>query len=103
MSDNPQSHHQSMMLLSAISKIFPERVLHNTMPIFTFIGSNLLRRDDDYSSQVISSVLNAVFPAMMSKYEKSGLSPVEIAFGKNICAYIFILRYIYISPLKREC
>ncbi|XP_043109963.1 HEAT repeat-containing protein 1 isoform X3 [Puntigrus tetrazona] len=68
-SDMPQTHHHALLLLSALAGIFPEKVLHNIMPIFTFMGSNVMRLDDTYSFQVISKTVQAVIPALIKAHE----------------------------------
>ncbi|EDO27546.1 predicted protein, partial [Nematostella vectensis] len=42
-----------------------EKVLHNVMSIFTFMGANLLRQDDSYSFQIISKTVDTVIPALI--------------------------------------
>jgi hypothetical protein len=64
--DNPQTHNASLLLLATIAKILPELVLRNVMPIFTFMGSNMLRHDDNYSIHVIQETLHALVPALMA-------------------------------------
>ena len=51
-SNNPQTHHQALLLLSLAAQLFPSHVLHNIMAIFTFMGTSVLRQDDAYSFQV---------------------------------------------------
>ncbi|XP_050980668.1 HEAT repeat-containing protein 1 [Labeo rohita] len=69
MSDMPQTHHHALLLLGALAGIFPEKVLHNIMPIFTFMGSNIMRLDDTYSFQVINKTVQAVIPALIKAHE----------------------------------
>uniref|UniRef100_A0A673KEU6 HEAT repeat-containing protein 1 n=1 Tax=Sinocyclocheilus rhinocerous TaxID=307959 RepID=A0A673KEU6_9TELE len=69
MSDMPQTHHHALLLLGALAGIFPEKVLHNIMPIFTFMGSNIMRLDDTYSFQVINKTVQAVIPALIKANE----------------------------------
>lgn len=45
--------------------LLQEKVLHNIMPIFTFMGANILRMDDAYSFQVIDKTLHMVIPALI--------------------------------------
>ncbi|XP_054622687.1 HEAT repeat-containing protein 1 [Dunckerocampus dactyliophorus] len=70
-SDVPQTHHHALLLLGAIANIFPEKVLHNIMPIFTFMGANIMRLDDAYSFRVIDKTVQMVIPALI---QASGLS-----------------------------
>ncbi|KAG8123551.1 hypothetical protein E2320_019037 [Naja naja] len=50
-SEMPQTHHHALLLLGAAAGMFPDKVLHNIMPIFTFMGANVMRLDDAYSFQ----------------------------------------------------
>lgn len=55
-SDAPQTSHQALLLLGGLARLAPESVLVNVMPVFTFMGSNVLGRDDSYSFRVIQKV-----------------------------------------------
>ncbi|XP_029695501.1 HEAT repeat-containing protein 1 [Takifugu rubripes] len=64
-SDVPQTHHHALLLLGTAATIFPEKVLLNIMPIFTFMGSNIMRLDDAYSFRVINKTVEMVIPALI--------------------------------------
>jgi len=53
---NPQTFHQALLLMASLARLAPESVLHNVMPVFTFMGSNVFHRDDTYSFRVIQKV-----------------------------------------------
>ena len=40
-------------------------VLHNVMPIFTFMGDHMLRRDDSYSLHVIQQTVDSIVPVIV--------------------------------------
>uniref|UniRef100_A0A8C4TAF2 HEAT repeat-containing protein 1 n=1 Tax=Erpetoichthys calabaricus TaxID=27687 RepID=A0A8C4TAF2_ERPCA len=61
----PQTHHHALLLLGTAAGMFPEKVLHNIMPIFTFMGANIMRLDDTYSFQVITKTVHTVIPALI--------------------------------------
>ncbi|NWU93578.1 HEAT1 protein, partial [Upupa epops] len=69
----PQTHHHALLLLGAVAGMFPDKVLHNIMPIFTFMGANVLRLDDTYTFQVINKTVQMVIPALIQA-EDSALS-----------------------------
>ena len=50
------------------------RVLHNIMPIFTFMGDNMLCRDDRYSLQVIQQTVDSVVPVIAQVHPPSSHS-----------------------------
>ncbi|KAJ3173673.1 HEAT repeat-containing protein 1 [Geranomyces variabilis] len=67
--DNPQTHSSALLLMATIATVFPESVLLNIMPVFTFMGANVLRQDDNYSFHVIQQTLKTVIPPLVRRYE----------------------------------
>ena len=65
MSHSPQTHNQALLLLAAVTQGFPTRVLRSVMPIFTFMGANVLQQDDGYSFQVMKQTISAIIPALI--------------------------------------
>lgn len=55
-SENPQTFNQALLLMATLSRLAPDAVLRNVMPIFTFMGSNVFHRDDTYSFRVVQKV-----------------------------------------------
>lgn len=43
--------------MASLTRLAPDSVLHNVMPVFTFMGSNVFHRDDSYSFRVVQKVL----------------------------------------------
>ncbi|SNX84833.1 related to UTP10 - nucleolar protein, component of the small subunit processome [Melanopsichium pennsylvanicum] len=68
-SNNPQTFQHALLLLSKIANIAPEAVLHNVMPIFTFVGSTVLQRDDSFSFSIVEKVLSSIVPALVSSWK----------------------------------
>uniref|UniRef100_A0A452R7G3 HEAT repeat-containing protein 1 n=1 Tax=Ursus americanus TaxID=9643 RepID=A0A452R7G3_URSAM len=64
-SEMPQTHHHALLLLGTVAGIFPDKVLHNIMSIFTFMGANVMRLDDTYSFQVINKTVKMIIPALI--------------------------------------
>lgn len=62
---NPQTHHHALILLSHAAFMLPEQVLHHTMEIFTFMGSSVLRHDDAYSFQIITKIIETLVPILV--------------------------------------
>lgn len=65
--NDPQTHNAALLLLSAIGLRYPKLVLINIMPIFTFMGANILRHDDDYSYHVINQTIESIIPSLLSQ------------------------------------
>lgn len=44
------------MLVASIADAAPESILHNVMPVFTFMGAGMMQNSDDYSVYVVKKV-----------------------------------------------
>ncbi|CAG9784650.1 unnamed protein product [Diatraea saccharalis] len=64
---NPQTQHHALILLSHAAYMLPEQVLHHTMEIFTFMGSSVLRHDDAYSFQIIMKIIETLIPILVKQ------------------------------------
>ena len=63
--DNPQTHHEALLLLGTICQVWPKKVLCNVMPVFTFMGANVVRQDDSYSFYVIEQTIQTLLPPLV--------------------------------------
>ncbi|GAA5867626.1 hypothetical protein JCM8547_001319 [Rhodosporidiobolus lusitaniae] len=68
---NPQTYHQSLLLLAQLGPLVPDQLVHNVIPIFTFMGANVLQRDDAYSLRVVDQTLDNIVPALVKAMQKS--------------------------------
>lgn len=84
--DSPQVQNAALLLVAGLSVVAPELVLHSVMPIFTFMGSSVLRKDDDYSVSVIDQTIDQVAPALIQSLRNqkrdivSGTSELLLSF-----------------------
>lgn len=84
--ESPQVQNVALLLVAGLSVIAPELVLHSVMPIFTFMGSSVLRKDDDYSVSVIDQTIDQVVPALIQSLRNqkrdivSGTSELLLSF-----------------------
>uniref|UniRef100_K1R8X6 HEAT repeat-containing protein 1 n=1 Tax=Magallana gigas TaxID=29159 RepID=K1R8X6_MAGGI len=102
-SSNPQTHHKALLVLSTASKIFPEDLLHKVMSVFTFMGANVMRHDDQYSFHVINRILETVVPALVTACEKKealagGQSKEEVI---TMVMQVFVDAYTHIPEHRR--
>jgi hypothetical protein len=101
LSTNPQTHNSALLLLATISQHSPEQVLHNIMPLFTFMGTNVTRKDDNYSFYVIEQALSTIMPVLIQSYlEKSDNAQQSFLEAKPIIA-IFINALLHIPAHRR--
>lgn len=61
---NPQTHHHALQLLTKLATMIPESVLHHILEIFMFVGSTVVRTDDAYTYQLISNIIKSVVPIL---------------------------------------
>ncbi|CAG0894724.1 unnamed protein product [Cyprideis torosa] len=61
-------HHHTLRLLTLITKSSPQSVASSIIPIFTFIGTSLLKQDDAASLKLIEDTMQAVVP-LLKKHE----------------------------------
>ena len=84
---SPQARSTGLLLVSALARIKPELILHNIMPIFTFMGSNFLSQADDFSNHVISQTMDSIIPQLMQSLQRSknsqlaGVSELFLTFA----------------------
>ncbi|KAL1962182.1 hypothetical protein VTN77DRAFT_528 [Rasamsonia byssochlamydoides] len=84
--ESPQVQNTALLLVSGLAVIAPELVLHSVMPIFTFMGSSVLRKDDEYSVLVIDQTIDQVVPALVQSLRNqkrdvvSGTSELLLSF-----------------------
>lgn len=53
---SPQVQQAALLLMSSLASVVPELIIHSVMPIFTFMGTSLLRQSDEYSAHVVDQV-----------------------------------------------
>ncbi|RUS33557.1 hypothetical protein BC938DRAFT_471117 [Jimgerdemannia flammicorona] len=98
---NPRTHNQSLLLMAAIASLYPERVLHNIMPVFTFMGANVLRQDDNYSFQVIQQTLEKIIPPLVASHRRDNESPIRFALQVKPIMKVFVDALFHIPKHRR--
>ncbi|RZF32205.1 hypothetical protein LSTR_LSTR004068 [Laodelphax striatellus] len=77
-SQNPQTHHHALSVLSLVAGLKPEEVLHNVMPVFTFMGSSVIRLDDAYSFQVTLKTVETIIPILVQSVDTGNANRDQI-------------------------
>ena len=72
---SPQVRNTALLLVSALATAAPELVLHSVMPVFTFMGANVLHQDDDFSAYVMSRTMESVVPRLLQSLHKRKEGP----------------------------
>ncbi|KAJ3394338.1 HEAT repeat-containing protein 1 [Lobulomyces angularis] len=99
--DNPQTHNASLILMAAIAKVNPDPVLINIMPVFTFMGANVLRQDDNYSFYVIRQTLETILPALLSKHNNVSSPHMQMILSVKPVLKVFVDALFHIPKHRR--
>ncbi|KAF9097064.1 HEAT repeat-containing protein 1 [Mortierella sp. AD031] len=98
---NPQTHNQALLLMAAIAAICPEKVLHNIMPVFTFMGANVLRQDDNYSFHVIQQTLEKIIPPLVAAHRRQSDAAQSLVFQVRPIIKVFVDALFHIPKHRR--
>ncbi|KAI9454082.1 hypothetical protein F5148DRAFT_1378333 [Russula earlei] len=88
-SESPQTFHQALLLIASLARVAPKSVLHNIMPVFTFIGSNVFHRDDNYSFRVVQKTIDSIIPLMVSSLKEKTTSREDLLIASKDFLRIF--------------
>ncbi|GME58855.1 Armadillo-like helical [Neofusicoccum parvum] len=95
---NPQVQNSALLLISSLATCVPDVVLHSVMPIFTFMGSSILRQSDDYSAHVVDQTVSRVVPPLAASLRKRKR---DLVLGAADLLLSFTAAYEHI-PLHRR-
>ncbi|KIJ60905.1 hypothetical protein HYDPIDRAFT_42974 [Hydnomerulius pinastri MD-312] len=101
-SDNPQTFNEALLLMANLARLTPDSVLHNIMPIFTFMGSNVFHRDDSYSFKVVQNTIDSIVPVMASSLMAKHSSGLELYIGSRDFLRIFADASNHIPRHRRQ-
>ncbi|KAK2630269.1 hypothetical protein QTJ16_001089 [Diplocarpon rosae] len=96
---SPQVQNAALLLIASLADAAPEIVLHSVMPIFTFMGSSVLRQNDEYSAHVINQTIREVIPPLISSLRKDKEDPVT---GAAELLLSFVAAYEHVPQHRRK-
>lgn len=64
-SSNPRTSQMALLFIGSLARLVPDAVLHNVMPIFTYVGSSDFQRDDAYSFSVVEKTVESTVPVIV--------------------------------------
>ena len=65
--NHTQVRNKALLLIVTLAEVAPHLILHNVMPIFTYMGATVLRQDDEYSSYLVQQIMESVVSKLVSK------------------------------------
>lgn len=90
---SPQVQNSALLLLASLADVAPDVVKHSVMPIFTFMGANTLRQDDEYSAHVIEQTIKRVIPPLVKSLQEQGGNPV-VGAAELISTFVASYRHV---------
>ncbi|TWU73652.1 snoRNA-binding rRNA-processing protein utp10 [Metarhizium rileyi] len=97
-SSSPVVQNAALLLVANLATTAPNLVLHSVMPIFTFMGTSVLRQSDDYSAHVVSQTIKEVVPPLIESLRHGKNSPVA---GASDILVSFTTAYEHIPSHRR--
>lgn len=98
-SSSPAVQNSALLLVASLAKTAPDVVLHSVMPIFTFMGSSVLRQSDDYSAHVINQTIREVIPPLIDTFRK-GRRHIVASASELLAS--FVIAYEHIPSHRRQ-
>ncbi|KAI1306617.1 armadillo-type protein [Xylaria venustula] len=97
-SSSPAVQSTALLLVASLAKVAPDLVLNSVMPIFTQMGTSVLRQSDDYSAHVINQTIKEVVPPLIQSLRKGKISPLA---GSSELLLSFVTAYEHIPSHRR--
>ncbi|KAK4252316.1 hypothetical protein C7999DRAFT_10171 [Corynascus novoguineensis] len=98
-SSSPAVINAALLLVASLARTAPDVVLQSVMPIFTFMGSSVLKQADDYSAHVVNQTIREVIPPLIDTFRKRGRNVV--ASTKDLLAS-FVTAYEHIPSHRKH-
>ncbi|KAK0646693.1 hypothetical protein B0T16DRAFT_330328 [Cercophora newfieldiana] len=99
-SSSPTVINAALLLVASLARAAPDVVLNSVMPIFTFMGSSVLKQADDYSAHVVNQTVKEVIPPLVETFRKN---PRTLLSSTAQLLSSFVTAYDHIpSPRKQD-
>ena len=92
-STSPQLQNKLILVVSSLAKLNPETVLHSVMPIFTFMGAQTIRQDDEFTAQVVEKTITSIVPAFFSNKGENLSDETELLLMSFTAALLHVPRH----------
>lgn len=97
-STSPTVINAALLLVASLARTAPDVVLQSVMPIFTYMGSSVLKQGDDYSAHVVNQTVKEVIPPLIETFRRKGRNLVVST--KDLLAS-FVTAYEHIPPHRK--
>lgn len=77
-STNPRTSQMALLFIGSLARLVPDAVLHNVMPIFTYVGSSDFQRDDAYSFAVVEKTVESIVPVIVQSMREKATNELSV-------------------------
>ncbi|XP_046917682.2 LOW QUALITY PROTEIN: HEAT repeat-containing protein 1-like [Dermatophagoides farinae] len=98
----------SLLLISMVAPYFRKQIIEYLVTIFTFIGSNILECDDQYSLSILFETMESIIPIIISENDDNNLvvvgneeKPSRSKNMKQFISSVFIKSFADIPAYRR--
>ncbi|KIH92973.1 U3 small nucleolar RNA-associated protein 10 [Sporothrix brasiliensis 5110] len=92
-SSSPAVQNTALLLVASLAKTAPDVVLHSVMPIFTLMGTSVLRQSDDYSAHVVNQTIKEVIPPLIDTFKK-GKRNIVVSASDLLSSFVIAYEHI---------
>lgn len=75
-STSTQVQREALRFLSGLAPLAPDLIVHSIMPIFTFMGSSVLRQGDEHTARVVDSTIESIIPPLITSFRRRKGGPL---------------------------
>lgn len=93
-SDSPQVQTTALLLAASLASLAPDRILHNIMPIFTFMGNSLFSQDDERSIYVTNQAIDQIIPPLVSSLQKQDARNLISATSSLLSSFVTAYNHV---------
>ena len=106
---SPQLCNSMLLLLAEIARLDSTRVMSSVVPIFTYMGTSSVLRDDNYTFQIVHDVIAALVPVVIASRPAQLDFVIDLFVGaiekiprhRLLLLFAMLLKEIQVSNLYR--
>lgn len=98
-SENLQVQGTALLLSASLAALAPDRILHTIMPIFTFMGSTILSKDDERSIYVTNQAIDQIIPPLVGTLKRQDAK--NLVHSTSSLLSSFVTAYDHVPQHRR--
>ncbi|KAG0145330.1 hypothetical protein CROQUDRAFT_45903 [Cronartium quercuum f. sp. fusiforme G11] len=87
---DPHVSQQAILLMAELARLCPDQTCQSMMPIFTFVGTHVIQRDDTFSARVVDKAIGALIPPIVESVRSKGTTRVQLIIHLRELLMMFV-------------